>query len=148
MLLRKYVLTVSVMVISSCITAQTTREQAIREINAAESAFAKMAAEKGIEDAFVFYAAEEAIIKRGNDSLIRGKEGVRDFYAKDIFKRATVMWTPTFTDAAESGDLGYTFGNYTWRLKDPAGKLIEERKGVFHTVWKKQKDGTWKFVWD
>ena len=148
MLLQKYLLTGSIMVMSLCITAQTTREQSINEINAAEKAFAKMAAEKGVQQAFVFYAAEDAVIKRGNDSLVRGKEGIGNFYAQDIFKRALVVWAPNYTDAAESGDMGYTFGNYTWQLKDESGKLIEERKGVFHTVWKKQKDGTWKYVWD
>jgi ketosteroid isomerase-like protein len=148
MLPQKSLFTASILVMSLNITAQTTKEQSIKEINAAENAFAKMAAEKGVQQAFVFYAAEDAVIKRGNDSLVRGKKGIGNFYAKDIFKRALVVWAPNFTDAAESGDLGYTFGDYTWQLKDESGKLIEERKGVFHTVWKKQKDGTWKYVWD
>ena len=148
MLLNNCLLTGSIMVMTLCITAQTTREQSIQDINAAEKAFAKMAADKGVQQAFVFYAAEDAVIKRGNDSLVRGKVGIGNFYSKDFFKRALVIWAPNFTDASESGDMGYTFGNYTWQLKDESGKLIEERKGVFHTVWKKQKDGTWKYVWD
>ena len=148
MLLQKCLLTGSIMLMSLYGTAQTVREQSIKEINAAENAFAKMAAEKGVQQAFVFYAAEDAVIKRGNDSLVRGKIGIGNFYATDFFKRALVVWAPNFTDAAESGDMGYTFGNFTWQLKDESGKLIEERKGIFHTVWKKQKDGTWKYVWD
>ena len=148
MLLQKFLLTGSIVVMSLYSTAQTVREQSIKEINAAENAFAKMAAEKGVQQAFVFYAAEDAVIKRGNDSLVRGKVGIGNFYATDFFKRALVVWAPNFTDAAESGDMGYTFGNFTWQLKDESGKLIEERKGIFHTVWKKQKDGTWKYVWD
>jgi len=148
MLRKKFLLTGSIVVMSLYSTAQTVREQSIKEINAAENAFAKMAAEKGVQQAFVFYAAEDAVIKRGNDSLVRGKVGIGNFYATDFFKRALVVWAPNFTDAAESGDMGYTFGNFTWQLKDESGKLIEERKGIFHTVWKKQKDGTWKYVWD
>ena len=148
MLLNNCLLTGSIMVMTLCVTAQTTREQSIKEINAAEKAFAKMAAGKGVQQAFVFYAAEDAVIKRGNDSLVRGKVGIGNFYSTDFFKRALVAWAPNFTDASESGEMGYTFGNYTWQLKDESGKLIEERKGVFHTVWKKQKDGTWKYVWD
>jgi len=50
-------------------------------------------------------------------------------------------------DASETGDMGYTYGKYTWQSKDSSGK-VDEAKGVFHTVWKKQKDGSWKYVWD
>jgi ketosteroid isomerase-like protein len=25
---------------------------------------------------------------------------------------------------------------------------VGEYQGVFHTVWKRQPDGTWKYVWD
>jgi len=34
-----------------------------------------------------------------------------------------------------------------WKIKDEQGK-IAEYKGVFHTVWKKQADKSWKYVWD
>ena len=46
-----------------------------------------------------------------------------------------------------SRDLGYTYGHYTFSYIDSGGNKIEN-KGVFHTVWKRQSDGTWRFVWD
>ena len=148
MLVKKIITTVILFaLLQNFVDAQTAREKAIAEINKAEKDFNDMAATKGIEEAFWYFAAEDAIIKRGNDSLIKGKEGVRHFYAADFFKKATVTWSPDFTDAAESGDMGYTFGKYVWRLKHDDGK-VDESRGVFHTVWKRQKDGTWKFVWD
>ncbi|MEI9943504.1 MAG: DUF4440 domain-containing protein [Chitinophagaceae bacterium] len=58
-----------------------------------------------------------------------------------------MTWTPDFIEVSENGDLGYTFGKYTWSTKDSAGQA-QEYKGVFHTVWKKQEDGQWKYVWD
>ena len=61
------------------VSAQTAKEKAIIEITKAENDFSAMASEKGIEAAFVYFAAEDAIIKRGNDSLIKGKEGIRHF---------------------------------------------------------------------
>lgn len=106
-----------------------------------------MAAQKGIAEAFWFFADSEAVIKRGNDSLIKGKEGIRNFYSKDFYKSASVKWSPDFIDAAAGGDLAYTYGKYVWQSKDSSGKLVEAA-GVFHTVWKKQKDGAWKYVWD
>ena len=129
-------------------SAQSAKEKAIAAITKAENDFSAMASEKGIEAAFTYYAANDAIIKRGNDSLIYGKAGITNFYSKDVFKKAILKWSPDFTDASESGDLGYTFGKYTWQLKDDQGKMVEESAGIFHSVWKKQTDGSWKFVWD
>lgn len=123
------------------------REEGIKEIAQAEKSFEKMAVEKGIAEAFWYYADSNAVIRRRNDSLIKGKEGIKNFYSADYFKTASVKWSPDFIDIAEKGDLGYTFGKYTWESKDSSGK-VNEAKGIFHTVWKKQKDGSWKYVWD
>ncbi len=133
---------------SSCqTTAGNKQETAIKEIIQTEKDFEKMASENGIAEAFYHYADSLAVIRGANDSLIHGKAGIRNFFSADRFSAATVVWSPDFTDAATSGDMGYTYGKYTWRSKDSTGK-VSESSGVFHTVWKKQKDGSWRFVWD
>ena len=138
----------SIFVFCSCQNNETISiEKSKKEIAQAEKDFEKMAEEKGIAEAFVYFADSNAVIKRKNDSLIKGKEGIRNFYSADFYKSASVKWSPDFIDASEKGDLGYTFGKYTWESKDSSGK-VEEFRGVFHTVWKKQKDGSWKYVWD
>jgi len=149
-MLNKILVLAVILFISLEATAQqeSAKQKAVKEITAAEIAFSKMAAEKGIGAAFDFYAAADVIIKRGNDSLIYGKAGVHNFYSNDVFKKALLQWSPDFIEASNSGDLGYTYGKYTWQLKDDQGKIIQEAKGIFHSVWKKQKDGSWKFVWD
>jgi ketosteroid isomerase-like protein len=45
------------------------------------------------------------------------------------------------------GDLGYTWGSYTFTATDSLG-ATHRSEGIFHTVWKRQPDGSWKFVWD
>jgi ketosteroid isomerase-like protein len=122
-------------------------EEAKKEIGLAEKNFAKMASEKGIAEAFWYYADSNAVIRRSNDSVIRGREAIRNFYSSEYFREASVTWSPDFIDAAENGDFGYTFGKFKWVSKDSSGK-INESKGIFHTVWKKQKDGSWKYVFD
>jgi ketosteroid isomerase-like protein len=122
-------------------------EQAKKEILQAEKDFEAMAAQKGISEAFYFYADSNVVIKRRNDSLIHGREGLRNYFSNDYFKTATVKWTADFVDASSKGDIGYTYGHYTWESKDDSGKVSVD-KGVFHTVWKKQKDGSWRYVWD
>jgi len=134
--------------ISSCQQQQENQSAKTKEaITKAEKDFETMAAEKGIAEAFWFFADSGAVIKRGNDSLIRGKEAIRNFYAAAYFKTASVKWSPDFVEASDDGSMGYTYGQYTWQSKDNSGK-INEAQGVFHTVWKKQDDGNWKYVWD
>lgn len=36
---------------------------------------------------------------------------------------------------------------YTYSVTDSTGET-KSSSGIFHTVWKRQADGTWKFVWD
>ena len=117
------------------------------EIYNTEKAFEKMASEKGTMEAFYQYADSMAVINRGNDSLIFGKNNIRHFYSTKNNPNATVNWTPDFIEVSVDGTLGYTYGKYVWKLKHSDGSTKEFR-GIFHTVWKRQKDGTWKYVWD
>lgn len=140
------VLSLSVLLITSC--QQIDQEKIKKEIFQTEKDFEKMAAEKGIAEAFYFFADEKAVVKRENDSLIIGNENIKLYYEKKNLDSTTVVnWTPDFIDVAGDGSLAYTYGNYVWKFKDEHGTATEY-KGVFHTVWKKQKDGGWKYVWD
>lgn len=101
----------------------------------------------GAQFAFEKYADENAVINRGNDSLIYGKKGIAHFYSKPIYKTATADWKPDFVEVSDDGTLAYTYGKYEWIfVNDNNEKTIY--KGIFHTVWKKNKDGNWYYVWD
>jgi ketosteroid isomerase-like protein len=122
------------------------RETVKADIYKTEKAFEKMVLEKGVAQAFYYFADENAVILRANDSIIKGKENIKKFYSTKP-ANATINWTPDFIEVSNDGMLGYTFGKYVWKLKKADG-TISESKGIFHTVWKKQADGTWKYVWD
>jgi ketosteroid isomerase-like protein len=123
------------------------KEEIKKEIFQAEKAFEKMTAEKGLPQAFYYFADENAVIKRENDTLIMGKENIKTYYEKNYNENTKVNWTANFIDVSDCGTLAYTYGNYTWLIKNSDGEEVEY-KGVFHTVWKKQHDGSWKYVWD
>jgi ketosteroid isomerase-like protein len=123
------------------------KEEIRNEIFQTEKAFEKMTSEKGIAEAFYYFADENAVIKRENDTLILGKENIKIYYENKGLKDATVNWTPDFIDVSKFGDLGYTYGKYIWMIKDTNGDIVEYT-GVFHTVWKRQNDNSWKYVWD
>lgn len=118
------------------------------EILETEQSFAKMAKEEGIQKAFLTYAAKDAVLMR-NNNLVIGKSAMTVHFENQSSENTEVSltWQPDFVDVAASGDLGYTYGKYTYSFVDANGNVIEN-KGVFHTVWKRQSDGTWKFVWD
>ena len=122
-------------------------EETKNEILQAEKAFERMTSEKGITEAFYQFADENAVIKRENDTLICGKENIKIYYAKKNLANSSVTWTPDFIEVSDGGTLGYTYGKYVWKVNKSDGSVVES-KGIFHTVWKKQKDKSWKYVWD
>jgi len=121
-------------------------DTARNEILLTEKAFEKMASEQGLSAAFYHFAAEDAVIRRGNDSLITGRENIKNYYDKNANPNVKLSWTPDFIGVSDCGTLGYTYGKYLFSVRDTSGKNIEQ-KGVFHTIWKKQADG-WRYVWD
>ncbi len=118
------------------------------EIVITELEFAEMAHKEGIPKAFITYAAEDVVLLR-NNNLIIGKESLREMFTnkESDFNNVSLTWKPDFVDVSSSGDLGYTYGKYTYTKTDSTGKTVVT-EGIFHTVWKRQADGTWKFVWD
>jgi ketosteroid isomerase-like protein len=139
-------LLISLVLITSC-HQPADKDKIKKEIFQTEKAFEKMTSEKGIAEAFYYFADENAVIIRENNTLIKKKENIKIYYDKKNLKNATVNWTPDYIDVSDCGTLGYTYGKFVWKIKNDDG-TIKEIKGIFHTVWKKQKDNTWKYVWD
>lgn len=119
-----------------------------REIVETEQNFANMAKQDGIQAAFLAYASEDAVLLR-NDKLVIGKPAIQLHFENRKANDTTtsLSWKPDFVDVATSGDLGYTYGRYIYSFADSSGQ-IQQLEGVFHTVWKRQADKNWKFVWD
>jgi ketosteroid isomerase-like protein len=84
-----------------------------------------------------------------NNTLIAGKTAIKNHFENKStkIKNVSLIWKPDFVDVSNSGDLGYTYGKYIYSFVDPSGETITT-EGVFHTVWKRQEDGEWKFVLD
>ena len=110
-----------------------------------EADFQKATTERGF-DGFVSYFADDAADLPNGAAAVVGKENIRRElgpWTPDVH----LTWTPTYADMAASGDLGYTFGTYVFTANDKEGKPVS-RYGKYATVWKKQKDGTWKVAMD
>ncbi|MBT3208029.1 MAG: nuclear transport factor 2 family protein [Bacteroidetes bacterium] len=133
-----------------CSCDQETQKSSIekwkQEIRDTEQKFAEMVKENGIREAFLTFAAEDAVLMR-NNSVVVGKNAITEFYDSQKSIDGTLSWTPDFVDVAASGDLAYTYGKYTFSYLDENHSEIKST-GIFHTVWKRQADGNWRFVWD
>jgi ketosteroid isomerase-like protein len=140
---RLYYLILITSILSACHPDQ---KQAIKEIKQTEKDFEKMVAEKGITEAFYYYAADSAV-KDFGDTLIIGKDNIHEFYKNQAKRKITLNWTPDYVYASESGDLGYSYGKYTYHSIDSVGQELKS-VGYFHTVWRRQGLGKWRFVWD
>jgi ketosteroid isomerase-like protein len=116
------------------------------EVLGTEKDFASMAANSGITAAFLNYADENAVLQR-NGKLIKGKTAIKTYFESQDLTKTRLQWSPDFAEVSLSGDMAYTYGTYTLTTIDEKG-IEMEKSGVFHTVWKKQPDDTWKFVWD
>ena len=116
------------------------------EIEQAERAFANLCKENGMAVAFVAFADQDAVLMR-NNTLIIGREAIRSRFDAMGSIEGLLEWSPEFIEVSNAGDLAYTYGTYTYSFPDSLGNEIKD-KGVFHTVWKRQPDGSWKYVWD
>ncbi len=121
-------------------------ESGKQQILATEKEFEKMTAEKGWAESFSYFADDSAVLQ-SEEGIIKGKTAIKAHYSNSKYKDVSLRWDADFVDVARSGDLAYTYGKYTFTAVDTAGKPIDS-KGIFHTVWKKQKDGSWRYVWD
>lgn len=123
-------------------------EQWKQEITDTELAFSNMAEKEGVPAAFLAYSASDGVMMR-NNQVIKGHSAMDEYFeaSRSNPNKVLLTWAPDFVDVASSGDLGYTYGKYTLTITDTLGKE-QQAEGIFHTVWKRQADGSWKFVWD
>ncbi len=111
----------------------------------ADRAFSKMSADVGLYEAFDFYMDDDATMYREGQHPFVGRDSIRPILSTN--PNATLAWEPTSAEIAESGDLGYTLGHWEYTVKDSTGSL-NKSFGYYVSIWKKQADGSWKYVFD
>ena len=142
----KWLLFFVIISIFSCDIARDKNRRESQEIKALEKEFMEKVREWGVRDAFVHSADDSAVLLR-NNRLVKGKREIEAYYDQSSFQGIKLVWEPEFVEVTRCGDLAYTYGPYTYSSKDSTGNEMVSR-GIFHTIWKKQKDGSWKYVFD
>lgn len=100
---------------------------------AAERAFAADGLALGVQASFLKHAAPDGIVFAPEPVLARA------LYGQPRPKGPPLVWWPLWAGISRSGDLGFTTGPYTFDGKPG---------GYYFTVWAKQPDGSWKWLFD
>ena len=119
-------------------------QPALQEMVKTEQAFSKMAEEKNARDAFMAFIADDGLLFR--PGAVNGKKWMIEHPVPPSDKKPLLAWQPKFAGMAASGDMGFTTG--PWEAKEDIKDEKPQAYGHFVTVWKKQADGSWKFVVD
>lgn len=125
---------------------QTDNNKEKEAIRQTDIDFSNYSGEHGMEAAFLKFIADDGVLLRPNMRPIEGIEKVRQLF-KEGDASFTLVWSPLFADVSQSGDLGYTYGTFNLTGKNDKGEEIK-RDGTYITIWRKEKDGNWKFVLD
>jgi len=111
-----------------------------RELRATDAAFSDASVADGTGPAFERFAAPNGIATSAG-LFVFGPEAIGEAFTSG--PDDVVSWGPRFANAAESGDLGFTVGDAVFDL---VGFPTFHTK--YLTVWRKQKNGQWRFVAD
>lgn len=115
------------------------RQLALRDLTAAERAFARYADSASAPAAFVWALRDDAITLDG-----AGVHLMRPIWAARHATGALLSWAPSYVDVAADGMMGITSGPWEWR---PARDSAVQARGQFLTIWKKGPD-RWQVALD
>lgn len=119
--------------------AKETVNNSSSQVEAREIAFAKTMADRDF-DAFLSFVSPEAVFFNGNEPL-RGHDAITQTWAP-LFESETApfSWHPDVIEVLESGRLALSSGP----IYNETGEII----GRFNSIWRKDKDGEWRVVFD
>jgi len=135
---RSPVAVIAALALGGCAHAGVQAPVSAEPVTAAERAFAARGQEVSVKQAFAEFAAPDGVLMtpQGPQNAHRQISGWPDRDDKGFIK-----WWPIYAGIAASGDLGFTTGPATY---------ADGARGYTHffTVWKKQPDGSWKWLID
>ena len=135
-------LVILVLILSVVVAVQG--QTPLQEMVKTEQAFSKMAEEKTAREAFMAFIADDGLLFR--PGAVNGKKWMLEHPVPPSDKKPLLAWQPNFAGMSSSGDMGFTTG--PWESKPDRSDPKPSAYGHFVTVWKKQPDGSWKWVVD
>lgn len=147
-----FLLTVAVIGLGSCNQqpqpmsheARKARLDSLRnDLLQTDLAFSQLSEQKGRNAAFIAYASEHATMLRPNNMPVTGRDTIVSLFNAHPDSIYSLTWVPIRADVARSGELGFTYGTYSLKIKG-----MGNEEGTYCTIWKKDKNHSWKFILD
>ena len=133
-------ITFIILLLSSCSYKKPVADA--NDLMNADSAFSDYSAKNGLQKAFIEFAHDSVVILKPNRLPIQGKQSLIDSYRGRNDSNVMLTWKPQKALLAESGELGYTYGFWTFIASN------DTSQGTYLTVWKKNSKGEWKYIAD
>ena len=137
-----FVLIINLFFMISC--TKSSKQTPAGTLMKADVGFSAMSVKEGMQKAFLSWFDNNGVMLRNNGYPVEGKDSLISLFSNRTDTTFILQWKPVCEMIAESGELGYTYGYYTRTIKATG----EVSRGTYVTIWKKQKDGSWKFVLD
>jgi ketosteroid isomerase-like protein len=119
------------------------RDAAWRAVVATELAFAREAEARGTKEAFLAFLADDGVVFQPGP--VDGKSWWKDRPRPP----GALRWRPAYAAAARDGGLGFTTGPWLFEAPPRDGAPPPApAHGWFATIWRRQADGTYRFVAD
>ena len=119
---------------------------AVMEILKTDMEFSEYSRETSIVKAFLAFADERSVLLRDAGFPLVGKGALEAHMKKRSTDSLIMTWEPIFAEASVAGDLGYSYGTFEICLREKPEEPISN--GCYVSIWKRQKNGTWKWVLD
>lgn len=144
--MKRFALLIGVLLIAAGCGENVNTTQVKTDLMEVDRAFSMASTEFGTPEAFKRFMADSATLLRDGSYPITGREAIGNIFS-NWPPEGKLTWEPVFVDVSRAGDLGYTIGEYLYTDVDSAGNEVSGR-GYYITIWKKQPDGQWKYVFD
>ena len=128
------------------LSVQSEIENAKSEIRKTDSSFCIRSIEKGFSYALIEFADSEVIKLNDGEFPVLGIEKLKSKLAGREKDESVISWKPLKITVSNSCDFGYSFGNWEYKTRTLERDTIYY--GNYVTIWKKQMDGSWKYVLD
>ena len=137
----KYLIIIAVIFFSGCVIDSISDEYTVMST---DKTFSEISQYKGMKAAFLQYMDSSCVLLRPDHLPIVGN-AANKFINSNSDTSFTLIWKPSAATVSKSSDLAFTYGTYQMMLHHNKDSVFT---GTYVTIWKKQKDGSWKFVLD
>ncbi|HSG81371.1 MAG TPA: DUF4440 domain-containing protein [Gemmatimonadota bacterium] len=118
------------------------REAEITKLLEVDGAFSAASAARGSTAALSGYVDADVRTLRNGMQPLTGAESLRN---QTSLRPGSLTWVPAGGDVSASGDLGYTYGEYTYT---PADSSASSETGIYVRAWRRTSVESWRVIVD